>query len=336
MSISTVSRVINNDTSRHISHETKTKVWRAAKDLGYSAADPGSVPAAKAWKPSAALRQVGCIVSVPQNKYNDPYFSPIIAGIERKLGELGCKLAYVIAKEEIKGESGLRSLVQETKLDGIVIIEGIPPDIYEYIKKVVPAVVGIDVSDPTVPVITYDRVEAAKSAVSHLIEQGHTRIGFIGGTGRTGDMEKEKRFRGYRSAMQEAGLTMDPKWIINANWDVDLSYSLVRELLEDAGGDERPTAIFAASDMMAISAMRAAAERELRIPEDIAFVGLDNIEVSQYTSPPLTTVHIPKHEIGMMAAKVLVDQLEGKNPLPFRLFMPYQLLIRKSSDFQRA
>ena len=335
-SISTVSRVLNNDMSRHISPETRTKIWKAAKELGYVSDEEAKPSPGNAAKPGAAAggRQIGCIVSVPQNKYNHPYFSPILEGIEKKLSELGCSLAYVITMKEIEGEKAIRRLVQEHKLDGCIIVEGIRPDIYEYIKKIVPAVVGIDIADPTVPVISYDRVQAAKSAVAHLIEQGHRQIGFIGGTGLTGDIEREKRYRGYRAALQEAGLEADPQWIINSGWDVDVTYSRMSELL-DTNGLRIPTAIFAASDMMAISAMRAVAERGLRIPQDIAFVGLDNIEVSQYTSPPLSTVHIPKSEIGMMAAKVLVDQIEGHHPLPFRMLLPYRLLIRQSSDYIR-
>lgn len=334
-SISTVSRVLNNDVSRHISVETKSKIWKAAKHLGYASSETGKPPIGKpAQLQGANYRQIGCIVSVPQNKYNHPYFSPILAGIEQQLTDLGCNLAHVSTMKDIKGEREIRERVQEFQLDGYIIVERIRPDMHQYIKKVVPAVVGIDISDPEVPVISYDRVQAGKSAVRHLIEKGHRRIGFIGGAGLTGDMDWEKRYRGYRYAMQEAGLEVDPGWIINAGWDVDASYMHISELL-DGSRTKLPTAVFAASDMLAIAAMRAVTERGMRIPEDVAFVGLDNIELSQYTSPPLSTIHIPKSEIGMMAAKVLVDQLEGRNPLPFKLFMPYQLLVRESSDFTR-
>lgn len=334
-SISTVSRVLNNDNSRHISSETKSKIWNVANQLGYIPAQTAKSTARKSASPARTeYRQVGCIVSVPQNKYNHPYFSPILEGIEKKLSELNCSLAYVITMNEIEGEKAMRRLLQDTKLDGLIIVEGIDQEMYETIKRIVPAVVGIDIADPSVPVISYDRVQAAKSAVRHLIRQGHKRIGFIGGTGLTGDLEREKRYRGYRDALQEAGLEADPRWIINAGWDVNVSYSRMAEVLDSKAG-EPPTAIFAASDMMAISAMRAVTERGLRIPEDVAFIGLDNIEVSQFTTPPLSTIHIPKSEIGMMAAKVLVDQIEGNHPLPFKLLMPFQLIIRQSSDYQR-
>jgi LacI family transcriptional regulator len=330
VSISTVSRVINNDMSRHISRETKAKIWNAIKELGYETNGHERKSAARSAKePESASVRVGCIVSVTQNKYNHPYFSPILAGIEGKLAATGCTLAYIKTLEEIRGEAETGNNVFQG-LDGIIIVEGIPRDMYEHIKMCVPVVVGIDISDPFVPVITYDRVQAAKSAVRHLLEQGHRKIAFIGGEGLTGDMEREKRFRGYKYALEESGIALNPKWIINAGWDVNRSYSRMSELLKEDSG-EWPTAVFAASDMMAVSAMRAASERGLAIPQDIAFIGLDNIEVSQFTTPPLSTVHIPKYEIGEMAAKVLADRIEESHSLPFKLIMPFELLIRQSS-----
>ncbi|GAA3401626.1 LacI family DNA-binding transcriptional regulator [Paenibacillus hodogayensis] len=336
VSISTVSRVINNDSSRHISQETKSKIWRMAKELGYEGTERAKpAPAGKSGKsPTTGNSQIGCIVSVPQNKYNHPYFSPILAGIEKKLAELDCTLAFMLTMEEVQSEPAMRKLIQESKPDGIIVVEGIDPDVYRFIKKAVPSVVGIDITDPDVPVISYDRVQAAKFAVRHLVEQGHSRVAFIGGAGLTGEIEREKRFRGYEYAMREAGLPIEPEWVINAGWDVNVSYSRMAELLDQA--EKRPTAVFAASDMMAISAMRAAAERGLRIPGDVAFIGLDNIEVSQYTSPPLSTIHIPKTEIGMMAAKAVVDQINGSNPLPFKMLMPFELIVRQSSDSGKA
>ncbi len=327
---------MSNDSSRHISQETRSKIRKAAKELGYEDAKPEQpfVITPQAKSPASATRQIGCIVSVPQNKYNHPYFSPILEGIEKKLIELGCSLAYLQTMDEIKSELAIRKLVEEKNLEGMLIVEGIRPELYTCIKNIVPAVVGIDISDPTVPVISYDRVQAAKSAVRHLIEQGHKRIGFIGGAGLTGEMAREKRFRGYQYAMQEAGQDIQPAWVINTGWDVNESYLQVSRMLDQVD-HLRPTAMFAASDMMAIAAMRAAAEHGLRIPEDMAFVGLDNIELSQYTSPPLTTIHIPKTEIGIMAAKVLVDQMNGNNPLPFKLSLPFELLIRQSSNYKR-
>lgn len=337
---------MNNDSRRHISPETKMRIRQAAKEIGYVMPDHPELHAAdlmaarngrnagKTPEGATAMRQVGCIVSVPQNKYNHPYFSPILEGIEKKLTELGCSLAYLSAMDDIQNEAAIRRMAEERDLKGMLIVEGIRPELYECVKQVVPAVVGIDISDPTVPVISYDRVEAAKSAVRHLVEQGHRRIGFIGGPGLTGELSREKRYRGYQYGMLESNLPVQPEWVVNTGWDVNESYMQASALFDRPEG-ERPTAMFAASDMMAIAAMRAASEHGLRIPQDVAFVGLDNIEMAQFTTPPLSSVHIPKAEIGIMAAKVLVDEMNGTNPLPFKLMMPYDLIVRQSSEYQR-
>lgn len=318
VSISTVSRVLNNDPSKHIKEETRNKILIAAKELNYVSRN----------RANKLFRTVGCIVSVIQNKYNHPYFSPILAGIEKKLLEYGYLLKYVLTAQDLHSPAIMKNFVQDAALTGMIIVEGIPSNLYKTIKEVVPTVIGIDVADPTIPIISYDRKEAAKKAVNHLIEQGHKKIGFIGGVGLTGKLETEKRYRGYKEAMWEAGLEINPNFVINANWDVAKSYSRVKALLNR---NEIPTAIFAASDMLAISAMKAVTESGLHIPNDIAFIGLDNIEISKYTSPPLSTVHIPKEEMGIMAGKVFVDQLEGKNIIPFKLMVPFELVIRESS-----
>jgi LacI family transcriptional regulator len=277
---------------------------------------------------SAKGAKIGCIVSV-SHKLMHPYFSPIVEGIEKGLANLGYSLAFMHNLDDILDESNLYNILHDNKINGMIVVEGIKPDIYEQLKKHIPFIVGIDLSDHTVPVIAYDRIGAAASAVRHLLEQGHEHIGFIGGAGLTGDLEREKRYRGYKYALREAGLEVNPDWVINAEWDVNTSYSRMLQLLDR--NTPLPTAMFAASDMMAISAIRAVAERNLRIPEDIAFIGLDNIEIAQYTTPPLSSVHIPKYEMGDMAAKVLVNLMQGSYTLPFKMLMPYEIIVRQSS-----
>ncbi|KIL42033.1 LacI family transcriptional regulator [Gordoniibacillus kamchatkensis] len=250
-------------------------------------------------------------------------------GIEKGLASLGCSLAFLHNLDDLMDESLVEAMLSERKIDGLIVVEGVRPDIYERLKQAIPFIVGIDISDHTVPVIAYDRIGAAASAVRHLLSQGHSRIGFIGGAGLSGDLDREKRYRGYKHALQEAGIALNPDWVLNADWDVNASYARMLELLErDA---PLPTAMFASSDMMAISAMRAVTEKNMRIPEDMAFIGLDNIEIAQYTTPPLSSVHIPKYEMGDMAAKMLVGFMQGTYSLPFKLLMPYEIIVRQSS-----
>ncbi len=333
VSISTVSRVINGDTSRSVNAETRKKIWEAVSELGYQPNKLAKqlVKGSKGKNPSS--KKIGCIVAVPQNKYNDPYFSHIFEGIEKGLAGEGYFLSYIQTGEDIKDPAILHKVIHENPIDGLILVEGIDLGLYQTIKKSIKHIVGIDISDPGVPHVSYNRIMAAKLAVRHLVEQGHKSIGYIGGFGLAGTIEKEKRYRGYQEALEEAGLAVNPAWVLNTDWDVDKSYQTMKRVLADHS--RLPTAMFAASDMMAISAMRAVLETGLKIPEDMAFIGIDNIDFSQYTSPPLSTVHIPKFEIGQIAAKTLIDYLNGKYDLPVEITVPFQLVIRPSSDYKR-
>ncbi|WP_168122481.1 LacI family DNA-binding transcriptional regulator [Paenibacillus sp. HB172176] len=326
VSISTVSRVMNHDSVRSVSDETRRKIWEAADKLGYK-----SNRSEKKAKADAKLSiHVGCVVAIPQNKYNNPYFSVILEGIEKALTARGLKLEFVYSIENQGDIQKLQALVKENRIDGMIIVERIDADAYQWIRQNVKAVIGVDLADKSIPVICYDREAAAKEAVQHLIKQGHKQIGYIGGSELNDPFRQEKRCVGYLSAMQEAGLETNDSWIIDVKWDVSLSYELTKKAFEKKGSS--PTAIFAASDTMAIAAMRAITERGLRIPEDIAIVGIDNIELSEFTSPPLTTIHVPKIEMGMYAVKLLLDYLDNQYSLPVRVTVPYRMIYRRSTE----
>lgn len=325
VSISTVSRVMKNDANHSVSEETRRKIWETAEQMGYH-----SQRAAKAKKnqPKHVFR-VACVVAMPQNKYNNPYFSIILEGIEKELAASGMRLEFVHSLEKQGDLQQLQTLVKERRLDGLLIVERIEQEAYKWLKANVGVIVGIDLTDKDIPVVSYDRSAAAKEAVQYLIAQGHRRIAYIGGAELDDHFRSEKRFLGYLTAMQEAGLPIQEDWVIDVKWDVSLSYELTKLAFEK--NNERPTAIFAASDMMAIAAMRAAVEQGLKIPEDIAFFGVDNIEISEFTSPPLSTIHVPKLEMGMFAVNMLLDYLNNRYAVPVKLIVPYTMMLRRSS-----
>lgn len=333
VSISTVSRVINFDATRSVNEETREKILEAAHKMGYKTNK--SAKTAKTKKDSLqAPYRLGCVIAVPQNKYNHPYFSIILEGVEKALSAEGYRLEFIHSMDSASDLEQLQKLVKESALDGMIVVEGIPRSAYQWIKQNVRVIVGIDISDPDVPVIAYDRIAATKAAVNHLISNGHRKIGFIGGPGLQGDIHNEKRYRGYQYAMDEAGLSIDPNWVINVNWDVTNSYEMVKKVLE-SHSDDRPTALFAASDMMAIPAMKAVLEQQLSIPQEVAFFGVDNIEFSQFTSPPLSTINVPKLEMGKIAAKMLLDYLNQLLSIPVKVLVPYELILRESSGGER-
>ncbi|MFD0717192.1 LacI family DNA-binding transcriptional regulator [Paenibacillus sp. GCM10027626] len=323
VSVSTVSRVLANDSNRLVNTDTKQKIWDVAHELGYQV---------KSLQPDTAqaVKLIGCVVSTLQNRHYHPYFSVIFDGIEKELSKHGYKIAYTYTQEELQKPEVLRSALHDSPLEGLIVIEGIDSKIYEHFKKHVKAIVGIDVSDPNIPCIAYDRVEAARIAVSHMIGQGHRDIMFIGGTGLSGRFEKEKRYRGYKLAMEQAGLAVQENRVLDAAWEPDNAYRLMLAYLEEYAGN-LPTAVFAASDIMAMASMRAISEKGYRIPQDFAVIGFDDNEPSRYTVPPLSTIRIPTFEIGVIAAKTMLQCIRDPYPLPIRIYVPFEPVFRQST-----
>ncbi|MCS7459817.1 LacI family transcriptional regulator [Paenibacillus doosanensis] len=326
VSISTVSRVLANESNRAVNNLTKQKIWDAARDLGYPVKPPTQ-------EPQSAAKGIGCIVSTMQDRHYHPYFSVIFEGIDKELSRHGYKLSFTHTLEDLKRPDIFREVTEDAQVEGVILIEGIDSSIYSHIKKHIKHIVGIDVSDPTIPTISYDRVEAARLAVAHLIGQGHRDIMFIGGTGLSGDFDREKRYRGYKSALEQAGLAVRPEHVLSAEWEPDNAYRLMLKFLDQPGGP-LPTAVFAASDIMAMAAMRAISEKGYRIPQDFAIVGFDDNEPSRYTVPPLSTIHIPTFEIGIVAAKTMLQCIESPYPLPVKILLPFEPMFRQSSDWR--
>ncbi|WP_045517020.1 substrate-binding domain-containing protein, partial [Neobacillus niacini] len=271
-------------------------------------------------------------VAQPNLVEKTPYYSKVFAGISDYILNAGYTLINIY-KEELQNETQLLKFVHEWGIEGLILCGNIDDNTLEYIMQYMP-VVGVDIHypDKNISVIDFDREEAGKMAVEHLIQQGHKKIGFLGGGigEEYENLEGEKRFIGYQKALSEAGLIIHPEWIYNTKWFMEISYESMSRMLKDCAHN-LPTAMFCASDMMALAAMRAVVENKLRIPEDIAFVGLDNIEMSKYSSPPLTTIDIPKYEIGELAAKTIIDRVEEKTKLSVKILVPFQLVMRESS-----
>ncbi|WP_342431214.1 LacI family DNA-binding transcriptional regulator [Neobacillus sp. FSL H8-0543] len=330
VSISTVSRVLNNDTSRSVGEQTRKKILEVAEELEYRPNAWAQKLVKGSREGSQTIGKIGCIISVPYAQFSYPYFTEILKGIESALSKRKSSLSFVHTIDELRDPEVLKKFITETKVDGIILVGSIIQDLYKIIKDNSRAVVGIDVNDVTIPTVSTDRQHASKAAVEHLLSKGHQKIGFIGGVGISGDITREKRFRGYRDAHLNAGIEINPNRIINAEWQIENCYKLMSRFIDEQK-DDLPTAMFIASDVMAISAMRAAADKGLKIPEDLAFFGFDNIEISKYTAPPLSTIHIPKIEIGEMAANVLFDYMEERYVVPMRILLPYELCIRQST-----
>lgn len=328
VSITTVSRVIKNDSSRNVNPETKKKVWQAVRELGYTPNEYARHLVASSVQEKKQTKRIAWLAS-PRLAESNPYFSKIYSGISEALNNAGYTL-LLLSNEDLEDEAFFHQMIREKEVDGVLLIDKVDEKILLEIKDMIP-VVGVDFnySDCAISTVDYDREEAAYKAIEHLVSKGHRQIGFIGG-GIDIEMTNEKRFKGFKKAMNEFGITVEEKWIINSNWCLEQSYKSTKDLL-NLPQSNRPTAILCAGDLLAIAAMRAAHELGLIIPEDIAFIGIDNNEMAQYVVPSLTTISIPQYEMGVIAAKALINQIEDNVNIALKTLLPFELLVRQST-----
>lgn len=336
VSISTVSRVIQNDQTRNVNSETKAKIWEAVKELGYIPNQHArNLVTNKQEKNNTRTMKIGWVAN-PKQAETNPYFATIYTGIRDSLSDHDYTLIS-ITKDEIENEVLLLKTIHDLGIEGLLLIDKIEDSIIEYIQQNIP-VVGLDFyyTDKNMAIIDYDREASIKMVVRHLVKQGHRDIGFIGGGHENfEDLHTEHRFKGFQLAMEEAGLAIQSDWVINTQWKMENSYERMKSLIK-RDPLHLPTAMVCASDLMAIAAMRAVRENNLRIPEDIAFFGVDNLEMGKYSSPQLSTIDIPKYEMGRMAAKTIMEMVEGKIKLPLKITLPFELVFRESSNIKRT
>lgn len=325
VSTATVSRVINNDTKYKITDATRNRVWDAIRALDYS------LPA----KPSKHKRdevvtasqvKIGVILSVTKKKYHDPYFMSILSGIEKRLQEKGCVVSFIKTGAELCDRANLVSVFQEP-VSGMILMETLNGELFDYVSSHVPYIVGIDTLRQDIDNVGYDHYQAAVIATQHLIAQGHTKIGFIGGIDDPHNYMASRRYQGYYIAMTAAGLPVEEKWVLNCDWDEDICAEQVDAICKSGN---YPTAFFASSDLMAIVAINTLFKNKLSIPQDVAVIGISNIDISKYTNPPLTTIHIPTEEIGIVAADMLLSRMNGYDLMPQKILLPISLINRNS------
>lgn len=168
-------------------------------------------------------------------------------------------------------------------------------------------------------------------ATRHLIDLGHTRIGFIGGP--AGSVFGRERLHGYREALEAAGIHPDPRLTGSGRYDAASGGRAAAGMLDL---DEPPTAIFAANDTMAVGALREARSRGLRVPEDLSLVGFDDTYSAAWTDPPLTTVRQPLHQMGRVAARTVLELADGKVPDSHHVQLATGLVVRASTAPPRA
>lgn len=316
VSIATVSRFLNG--SVHINAETEARVRKAIDDLGYL--------------PNAAARGLATnttmTIALIFPKLSGPFFSELIRGAETEASAAGYHLLiYSVTGSTAEDEAPtLGSLT--TKVDGLILASrGVPQnDVRDLQRQGTPIVLlGEEPGEIAGDSIRPDNAGGAVQMVTHLLEHGYRRIAFIQGP--ETQTHAQERLRGYCDALHACGLPCAPELIVSGAFDEHSGYAAMQQLLHLR---PRPEAVFAANDQMAIGAMAAIYESGLRIPEDVALAGFDDIEPARYLRPPLTTVHQDMTRQGQLAVQMLLARIQGSEAPPETRVLPTELVIRRS------
>ena len=323
VSPATVSRILNDNQVYKTSDETREKVLRAVTELGYQPLARRQVHSG----PDADARfSVGCLLATTRGKYSDPYYLSILSGIEEELGRLGGSVSLIQTELELENPEVLDRVIH-AGLSGLIMMRPLSESLFTRLHSLIPHIVGIDTGHMPIDNIEYDHLRVSKMAVEYLYKKGHRRIGYIGGSIGSAPLKKSRRYRSYLETMADLGLEVRPEWVLNCEWDEQKCVHLVEKVFRET---ELPTAFYAASDLMAIAALRALYKLGVSVPGQVAVIGMSNIEMSQYANPPLTTIDVPMVEMGITAARVITQRIRGDSSLPKRILLPSTLIERDS------
>jgi LacI family transcriptional regulator len=322
VSQSTVSQVLNrNDIA--IPKETRQRVMNAVDQLGY-------VPN----KPAQSLRtqKTYAIASIIPDITN-PFYPAFQRGIQSVTSQHNYDLIVYDTEEKEENEKrSLRSLIH-AGVDGAIVVlfhhgvEHLRPLNKQNIHIVILGGRPISEEELLLDTLYVDNIALAKTSVLYLIEKGHTRIGMIAGLENT--PPRQNRIRGFCEALAEHNLPLDEILIQDGDFTETGGYQGMKKLLKL---NPRPTAVFAANDLMALGAMMAIREAKLNIPNDIALIGIDDIPAAKLVHPPLTTISQMQENIGRKAAEMIFERIAGTVPEKPRLVeMPFELIIRESA-----
>jgi len=326
VSRSTVSRVVNDEPN--VRPELRERIWQVIRETGY--------------QPHAAARSlvtrrtriVGVIIPEALTKlFTDPFFPRLLYGITETCNARHYYLNLALCNGPAGQEEMYRRVLGSGNLDGVIVASAqlSDPIFPKLLGNGVPFVLAGRHPDERVNYVDVDNVGGARMAVEHLLRLGHTRIATI--TGPLTMTSGEDRLTGYRQALEAQRMGIDEQLVVEGDYTEGGGALAMRRLLAAS-----PTAVFAASDVMAIGALKVLREVGRRVPQDVALVGFDDVTIATAVEPPLTTVRQPIGQLGSMAADLLLDLLEKPQGPPgqapsvqaARIVLPTRLVVRDS------
>lgn len=316
VSMATVSRVVNNNPN--VKPQTRKKVFEAIERLGYR---PNAVARGLASKRTTT---VGVVIPDISNAL----YAEVVRGIE----DIANMYHYnmILCNSDKKKEKEIRVIntLLEKQVDGLIFMGGeITDDHMEAFRNTVPIVLcATTAMDRDIPSVDINHEQAAYDAVKSLIDQGHRNIAMI-----TGNLQDPTiglaRFQGYRRAIEEAGIPFNETMVRAGNYRYDSGVEAMNYFLQL---DVRPTAVFSATDEMAIGAIHAIQDAGLQVPDDISIISVNNAPIASMVRPQLTTVAQPMYDIGAVSMRLLTKLMKKEQVTDINVVLPHELIARKS------
>ncbi|QGQ45017.1 LacI family DNA-binding transcriptional regulator [Metabacillus sediminilitoris] len=315
VSTATVSRVLRNPET--VKENTRKKVLNVIEQLNY--------------QPNILARhfrrnETNTILVMVPNILNT-VFTGIIEGIESEAARNGYRVLLGNTNKSVENEYGLIDLLKQKQTDGMILFSArMDPKTLVNLSEEYPIVLTTAYIDGLkVPTVSIDNISSSRNAVAHLIKLGHTRIAHI-----SGPLEfngSRDRYKGYQQALLQNDLEIDSMLVQEGDFTLESGYNL---MLKFIAMEHPPTAVFTGNDEMAMGVIKAAKDHGLKVPEDLAVVGFDNISFSAIFEPALTTIAQPLFKMGQVSMQLLLQQIQGVQVSKIQHILESELIIRDS------
>lgn len=321
VSISTVSRVINNTDTKAASPQVRERIWEIVRRTGYIPNHSAQTLKLGHYEPPVTNRSLSCLYARTPDAPDNPFFQTIAKSAEVEAYRQDYFLKSSLTPFNVNNEETYRLIQRDT--NGVVVLGRCDKPTLKFLKQYCHNVIytGLNPLDAKYDQVLCDGYEATLLALDYLRALGHHHIGYVG------EIEEENRYRAYCDFMKTSTVSFDPSYRVASPLTSSGGYDGAIQLLRQ---QQNLTAIFCGDDIAAVGVLRAVRDFGLRVPEDISVISIDDIETSQYLSPMLTTVHVPMEEMGTVAAKILIDRINGGHTLPMQIKLPFYLAKRDS------
>lgn len=317
VSLMTVSRVVNDKDD--VSQATRERVMEVVRELNFR---PSSIAR------GLATQRTGTIGLVVPDISN-PFFASLVRNAEEEAYAQGYSVFLGNTNEDPQREITVLQSLEDNQVDGLILCSSRLEDdsLFEILTRFPTAVLAFRKRKSTsYGAITLDDVGGSEVAIQHLLNSGHRNIGLISGPAIS--LSAVGRYQGYKKALDAAGITINQDWIRHCHPIVEVGQEAAGDLLRK---NPEITALFCHNDLIAVGALQACADLGLRVPEDIAIIGYDDIRLAGLVTPGLTTLHIPRAEIGTRAMQMLINQITDESIEPEEINLQPQLVVRGSA-----